>query len=92
MEQYEKIHLKIPIADDVLLGLDFISPNENMPPNASNEGHGIYVSKQLYFRTKKCLFSGYYHFGDNNFYSDKLTHKSGYALRIKNVIGWCFQK
>ena len=91
MEQYEKIRLNTAIADDALLGLVFISPNKELPQRASNEGHGIYVSKPLYFRTKRGLFSGYYHFGDNNFYSDVLTHKSGYAQRIENVAGWCLQ-
>ncbi len=81
------------IADDRVLGLVFTLVSDNLPPKASNEGYGIYVSKPLFFKTKRKLFTGYYHFGDGYFYSDTLRMHgdSRWNRRITNVVEWAVQ-
>ena len=79
-----------PMAYDTLLGLVFTLVSNSLPPKASNEGHGIYVSKPLLFKTKRKTFKGYYHFGDRYFYSDTLRMHgdSRWNRRITNVVEW----
>lgn len=88
----EKIHADHVITDDMISKLVFTPFPEVMPPNADGE-YGKFVSKELYFRTKRCLFTGYYHFGDGYFYSNTLRMHgdSRWNRRILNVIGWCLQ-
>lgn len=88
----EKIHADHAITDHILSRLVFVKYPETLPPHSDGE-YGKYVSKTLYFRTKRSLFTGYYHFVEGYFYSNTLTMHgdSRWARRIENVIGWALQ-
>ena len=90
MTIFEKVHIGHNKCITDIEKKIFTPVTISLPPKASDKDYGQYVSKPLYFKTKRSLFSGYYHFGDNHFYCDVLTmHKDHrWFRRITGVTEW----